>query len=91
LELPVTAGPNKCNEDRRGRGLRIESGVVNGNTPTILRDRGCTSILLAEKLIKRTDVTGGVSDVTLANRYSEKCLEVWYEIDTPCVRCKGQM
>jgi hypothetical protein len=81
-------GPNKSKEDTRNSGLRIESGMVNGKKATVLRDTGCTSILVAEKLIKRTDLTGGVSDVTLANGYSEKCPEVWIEVDTIYVKGK---
>ena len=88
LELPVTVGPNKSKEDTRNSGLRIESGMVNGKKATVLRDTGCTSILVAEKLIKKTDLTGGVSDVTLANGYSEKCPEVWIEVDTTYVKGK---
>jgi hypothetical protein len=43
---------------------------------------------VAEKLIKRTDLTGGVSFVTLAKEYSEKCPEVWIEVDTIYVKGK---
>jgi hypothetical protein len=67
LELPVTARPNKSKENKKGRGLWIQSDMVNIKTATLLRDTGYTSILVAEK---------GVSDLKLANRYSEKCPEV---------------
>ena len=43
---------------------------------------------MAEKLTKRDDLTWGVSEVTLANGYSEKCPEVWIEVDTTYVKGK---
>ena len=88
LEIPVTMRSRGIKEDTWSNGLRIESGMVNGKEVLVLRDTGCTSILVAEKLTKRDDLTWGVSEVTLANGYSEKCPEVWIEVDTTYVKGK---
>lgn len=69
-------------------GLKIENGKVNSKEASVLRDTGCTSILVAEKLINEEDLTGGVREVTLANGYVMECPEVWIEIDTNYVKGK---
>ncbi|XP_048748044.2 uncharacterized protein LOC125660258 [Ostrea edulis] len=88
LELPMAVEAKGFHKDTKKSGLKIESGMVNGKEASVLRDAGCTSILVAEKLIRRDDLTGGVSEVTLANGCLEKCPEVWIEVDTTYVKGK---
>ena len=88
LELPVNAVSKCLSYREKGNGLNIENGMVNGESVSVLRDTGCTAILVADKFIKRHDLTGGVREVTLANGCLEKCPEVWIEVDTPYVKGK---
>ena len=88
LELPVNAVSKCLGYREKGNGLNIENGMVNGESVSVLRDTGCTAILVADKFIKRHDLTGGVREVTLANGCLEKCPEVWIEVDTPYVKGK---
>ena len=62
--------------------------MVNGESVSVLRGTGCTASLVADKFIKRHDLTGGVREKTLANGCLEKCPEVWIEVDTPNVKGK---
>lgn len=88
LEVPVTVESKDVVEDTKRIGLKIENGKVNSKEASVLRDTGCTSILVAEKLINKEDLTGGVREVTLANGCVMECPEVWIEIDTNYVKGK---
>lgn len=61
LEVPVTVESKDVVEDTKRIGLKIENGKVNSKEASVLRDTGCTSILVAEKLINKEDLTGGRS------------------------------
>lgn len=78
----------EADEDTRRIGLKIGNGKVNSKEASVLRDTGCTSILMTEKLIKEEDLTGGVREVTLANGCVMECPEVWIEVDTNYVKGK---
>ena len=88
LELSVHAVSKCLGYREEGNGLNLETGMVNGESVSVLRDTGCTAILVADKFIKRHDLTGDVREVTLANGYLEKCPEVWIEVDTLYVKGK---
>ncbi|XP_065929667.1 uncharacterized protein [Magallana gigas] len=90
VELPVIVDEKKsviesviCQS-----GLRIETGTVNGKSASVLRDTGCTAILVSDRFVSDDDKTGVTSDVTLANRSSQRCPEVWIQVDTPYVKGK---
>lgn len=86
LEVPVTVESNDVVEDTKRIGLKIENGKLNIKETSVLRGTGCTSILVAEKLINKEDLIGGVREVTLANGCVMECPEVWIEIDTNYVK-----
>lgn len=88
LEVQVTVGSREVDEDTKRIGLKIKNGIANSKEASVLRDTGCTFILVAEKLIKKEDLTGGVREVTLANGCVMKCPEVWIEFDTNHVKDK---
>ncbi|XP_065928583.1 uncharacterized protein [Magallana gigas] len=69
-------------------GLRIETGTVNGKSASVLRDTGCTAILVSDRFVSDDDKTGVTSDVTLANGSSQRCPEIWIQVDTPYVKGK---
>lgn len=69
-------------------GRRIETGTVNGKSLSVLRDTGCTAILVSDRFVSDDDKTGATSDVNLANGSSQRCPEVWIQVDTPYVKCK---
>lgn len=90
VELPVIVDEKKsviesviCQS-----GLRIETGTVNGKSASVLRDTGCTAILVSDRFVSDDDKTGVTSDVTLANGSSQRCPEVWIQVDTPYVKGK---
>jgi hypothetical protein len=68
------------------KGLKIETGTVNGRSATVLRDTGCTLILVSGRLIEHKNMTGVTSEVTLANGSSQTFSEVWIDVDTPYVK-----
>ncbi|XP_062603532.1 uncharacterized protein LOC134265323 [Saccostrea cucullata] len=89
VELPVSVKDKmEVIPDNRDRGLKLEEGFVNGKSASVLRDTGCTSILVSEKLVTSDDMTGAMSEVTLANGSSQRCPEVWIHVDTQYVKGK---
>lgn len=69
-------------------GRRIETGTVNGKSVSVLIDTGCTAILVSDRFVRDNDNTGATSDVNLTNGSSQRCPEVWIQVDTPYVKCK---
>lgn len=63
-------------------GLMISEGKVEKTKVKVLRDTGCTTIFLSEKLGELGKKTGNYRDVTLANGDNHSCLEVIVSIDT---------
>ncbi|XP_062594989.1 uncharacterized protein LOC134256354 [Saccostrea cucullata] len=59
LEIPVVVESKKVSYGDKCSGLKIETGRVNGKEASVLRDTGCTSILVAEKLIRKDDLIRG--------------------------------
>lgn len=56
----MTVDSKKVDKDTKRVGLKIENGEVNRKEASVLRDTGCTFILLTEKMIKEEDLTCGV-------------------------------
>lgn len=63
--------------------LKIAKGTVEGKKVDVLRDPGCTTVLVKESLVPKGKFTGNTIRVTLANRMEFDYPEAKISMDTP--------
>lgn len=84
------------NKDNRGRkgdvdkaaavkttGLVVDEGTVEGNAVQVLRDQGCTTVLVKRALVPKTRLTGKQVKLQMANGMMVTCPEALINVVTP--------
>ena len=62
-------------------------GTVNGKEVRVLRDTGCTGVVVRRSLVSDGQMLNKQSGVTLINNYKQRCPVARIKIDCPFFRC----
>jgi len=73
-----------CEVDRQLKGkMPVSEGVVNGKTVSLLRDTGCSMIVVKRSLVADEQLTGKVIVCMMIDGTARKNQTAWIDIDTP--------
>jgi len=73
-----------CDVDRQLKGkMPVSEGVVNGKTVSLLRDTGCSTIVVKRSLVADEQLTGKVIVCMMIDGTARKNQTAWIDIDTP--------
>ncbi|XP_065939370.1 uncharacterized protein [Magallana gigas] len=74
------------------KGVAVELPVIvdekKSVIESVIRQSGLRIETVSDRFVSDDDKTGVTSDVTLANGNSQRCPEVWIQVDTPYVKGK---
>ena len=83
--FPVVCGGVQPSEKSR---LRTATGFVEGKSVTVMRDPGCTTVLVKRNLVDPSKYTGKMMNIVLANSELHSYPEAIIDIDTPYFKGK---
>ena len=92
LISPHSSSEGLPRKDRKGTchfprsRLRTAIGTVNGKEIRVLRDTGCTGVVVRRSLVSDGQMLNKQSGVTLINKYKQRCPVAGINIDCPFFR-----
>jgi len=71
--------------DKISPGLNIVKGTVEGNSVTVLRDTGSSTLFLHSNIVKDVTRTGKIKDICFADGKTRQCEEVSINTTSPYI------
>ena len=72
-------------DERKGSGLEIVKGTVEGKPVSVLRDTGSSTVFVHSSIVNGMERTGRMKDIWLADGSVRHCEEVWIDVSTPYI------